>query len=196
MWSYLISSIELFSNHKSFSLGIDTTRNLWPLLHFKDLDIKRKKILYQIDNGVRQRKSTKHPVRKMIKSFSNTAELLEYLSKKSYQIRQLELEFTNGWKIKQLPYIALWFYTNSTKERDELINRLLSISGQGPISISKLEENYTYSFISHDHLVKVDPDGLPLPDEFWPEERVAEWRKDQDKIYITNPDEDSESVPF
>jgi len=39
MWSYLINSIELYSNHKSFSLGIDTTRNLWLLLHFKDLEI-------------------------------------------------------------------------------------------------------------------------------------------------------------
>ena len=89
-----------------------------------------------------------------------------------------------------MPYIALRFYTNSTEERDKLITRLLSISGQGPIDIPMLEENYTYSFISHDALVKVDPEGLPLPDEFWPEERVAEWRKDQDKIYITNPDED------
>ena len=196
MWLYLFENIELFSNQKSFSLGVDTTRNLWLLLHFKDLEIKHKTLLYQVDNGIRQRKSTKHPVRKMVKKHNTNTELLSYLSDKPYKIRHLELEFTNGWKIKQIPYIALWFYTNSSEERDELINRLLSISGQGPISISKLEENYTYSFISHDHLVKVDPDGLPLPDEFWPKERVAEWRKDQDKIYNTNLDEDSESVPF
>tara|TARA_B110000003_G_scaffold208566_1_gene207498 strand:+ start:442 stop:615 length:174 start_codon:yes stop_codon:yes gene_type:complete len=29
MWTYLFDSIELLSNHKSFSLGVDTTRNLW-----------------------------------------------------------------------------------------------------------------------------------------------------------------------
>ena len=190
MWSYLISSVELLSNQKSFSLEVDTTRNLWLLLHFKDLEIKHKTLLYQVDNGIRQRKSTKHPVRKMVKKHNTTAELLRYLSDKPYKIIHLELEFTNGWKIKQMPYIALRFYTNSTEERDKLITRLLSISGQGPIDIPMLEENYTYSFISHDALVKVDPEGLPLPDEFWPEERVAEWRKDQDKIYITNPDED------
>ena len=190
MWSYLISSVELLSNQKSFSLEVDTTRNLWLLLHFKDLEIKHKTLLYQVDNGIRQRKSTKHPVRKMVKKHNTTAELLRYLSDKPYKIIHLELEFTNGWNIKQMPYIALRFYTNSTEERDKLITRLLSISGQGPIDIPMLEENYTYSFISHDALVKVDPEGLPLPDEFWPEERVAEWRKDQDKIYITNPDED------
>ena len=196
MWSYLISSIELFSNHKSFSLGIDTARNLWPLLHFKDLEIKHKTLLYQVDNGIRQRKSTKHPVRKMVKKLNTTAELLSYLSDKPYKIRHLELKFTNGWKIKQMPYIALWFYTNSTEERDELITRLLSISGQGPIDISKLEENHTYSFISHDHLVKVDPDGLPLPDEFWTKERVAQWRKDQDMIFKTNLNGTSNAIMF
>lgn len=61
MWSYLINRIELYSNHKSFSLHVDTIRNLWLLLHFKDLEIENKTIYYQVDNGVRQRKSTKHP---------------------------------------------------------------------------------------------------------------------------------------
>jgi len=196
MWLYLFETIELFSNQKSFSLGTDTTRNLWLLLHFKHLEIKHKTLLYQVDNGIRQRKNTKHPVRKMVKKHNTTTELLSYLSDKPYKVRHLELEFTNGWKIKQMPYIALRFYTNSTEERDELITGLLSISGQGPIDIPKLEENYTYSFNSHDTLVKVDPEGLPLPDEFWPKERVDEWRKDQVKIYNTNLDEDSESVPF
>ena len=194
MWSYLISSIELFSNHKSFSLGIDTARNLWPLLHFKDLEIKHKTLLYQVDNGIRQRKSTKHPVRKMVKKLNTTAEFLSYLSDKPYKIRHLELKFTNGWKIKQMPYIALWFYTNSTEERDELINRLLSISGQGPIDIPKLDENYTYSFISHNTLVKVDPEGLPLPDKFWSEERVSNWKIEYYKIYNSSSDDDSEPV--
>ena len=52
MRTFLIDKIELFSNHKSFGLGVDTQRNLWLLLHFKDLEIKSHTIFYQIDNGI------------------------------------------------------------------------------------------------------------------------------------------------
>ena len=176
MWSYLINSIELFSNHKSVSLGIDTVRNLWLLLHFKDLEIRNKTIYYQVDNGIRQRKNTKHPIRKMRKPLKNTAELIEYLRDKPYRLIKLELEFTNGWVIKQLSYIELRFYTNSTKERDKLINRLLNIAGQGPIDVSQLEINYSYYFKSANNLVKINPKGLPHPDEFWSEEKLKQWK--------------------
>jgi len=196
MWSYLINSIELYSNHKSFSLHVDTIRNLWLLLHFKDLEIENKTIYYQVDNGVRQRKSTKHPVRKMRKHHKNTAELIEYLSDKPYTLQMLELEFTNGWKIKQRPFIELRFYTNSTKERDSLIASLLNIAGQGPIDISKLDINFSYYFTSESELVKVDPEGLPLPDEFWSEESVNKWKEDYDKLYNADLGEESEGIPF
>ena len=182
MWSYLITSIELYSDRKSFSLHVDTIRNLWLLLHFKDLEIKNKTIYYQVDNGIRQRKNTKHPVRKMRKPHKNTAELIEYLRDKPYRLRRLELKFTNGWKIKQLPYIELRFYTNSTKERDELINRLLNISGQGPIDASKLDINFSYYFKSESKLIKINLDGLPSPDEFWSDEKVTQWKKDYERI--------------
>jgi hypothetical protein len=125
MWTYLFGSIELFSNHKSFSLGVENKRNLWLLLHFKDLEIKSKTLIYQVNNGYRQRKNTVHPQRKMQKKHKNTAELLDYLNTKSYDIRQLEIEFTNGWKIKQRPFIQLCFYTNSTSERNDLIDKLI-----------------------------------------------------------------------
>ena len=177
MLTYLFGSIELFSNHKSFSLSVDTTRNLWLLLHFKDLEIKSKTLIYQVNNGYRQRKNTVHPYRKMQKKHKNTAELLDYLSTKSYDIHQLEIEFTNGWKIKQKPFIQFSFYTNSTYERDDLIDKLLFISSQGPIDVSKLEPNFSYSFRGHSKLVKIDLDGLPSPDEFWPEERKETWKK-------------------
>jgi hypothetical protein len=36
----------------------------------------------------------------MRKKLKNTAELLEYIDIKPYDIRNLEIEFTNGWKIK------------------------------------------------------------------------------------------------
>ena len=177
MYNYLINSIELYSNHKSFSLHLDTIRNLWLLLHFKDLEIKNKIIYYQVDNGIRQRKNTKHPIRKMRKPLKNTAELIKYLSDKPYNIIKLELEFTNGWKIKQRPCIELGFYTNSTKERDELIKRLLNIAGQGPIDVLQLEINYSYYFKSANDLVKISPKGLPHPDEFWSEEKREHWSK-------------------
>ena len=177
MLTYLFGRIELFSNHKSFSLSVDTTRNLWLLLHFKDLKIKSKTLIYQINNGYKQRKSTVHPQRKMQKKHKNTAELLDYLDTKSYDICKLEIEFTNGLKIKQRPFIQFSFYTNSTSERNDLIDRLLAISGQGPIDVSNLETNFSYFFKGHSELVKIDIDGLPSPDEFWPEKKVNAWRE-------------------
>ena len=196
MWSYLINSIELYSNHKSFSLGIDTTRNLWLLLHFKDLEIKNKTIYYQVDNGIRQRKNTKHPIRKMRKPLKNTAELIEYLSDKPYRLIKLELEFTNGWAIKQLAYVELRFYTNSTKERNELINRLLNIAGQGPIDVSQLDINFSYYFKSETELNKIDCDGLPSPDEFWSEEKREHWSKQQRKLELQESGQDYDKKDY
>ena len=177
MWSYLFSSLELFSNRKSFSLCLDTKRNLWLLLHFKDLNIKSITLIYQVNNGYRQRKRTIHPQRKMQKKHTNTAELLEYLNTKSYDIMQLEIEFANGWKIKQKPFMEFCFYTNLTSERDNLINKLLSFGGQGPIEISNLEPNFRYSFRGSSKLFKIDIDGLPSPDEFWSKKEVDTWRR-------------------
>ena len=196
MWSYLIDGIELYSDRKSFSLGVDTVRNLWLLLHFKDLEIKNKLIYYQVDNGVRQRKNTKHPIRKMRKSHKNTAQLIRYLSNKAYRLRKLELDFTNGWTIKQFPYVELRIYTNSTKERDRLINKLLNIAGQGPIDVSKLEINFPYYFESEAELKKISFDDLPSPDEFWSEEQVAQWKKDYERVKKVYENEESKGVPF
>lgn len=196
MWSYLIDGIELYSDRKSFSLGVDTVRNLWLLLHFKDLEIKNKLIYYQVDNGVRQRKNTKHPIRKMRKSHKNTAQLIRYLSNKAYRLRKLELDFTNGWTIKQFPYVELRIYTNSTKERDRLINKLLNIAGQGPIDISKLEINFPYYFETEAELKKISFDDLPSPDEFWSEEQVAQWKKDYERVKKVYENEESKGVPF
>ena len=196
MWSYLIDGIELYSDRKSFSLGVDTVRNLWLLLHFKDLEIKNKLIYYQVDNGVRQRKNTKHPIRKMRKSHKNTAQLIRYLSNKAYRLRKLELDFTNGWTIKQFPYVELRIYTNSTKERDRLINKLLNIAGQGPIDVSKLEINFPYYFKSDLELKKVGFDDLPSPDEFWSEKQVAQWKKDYERVNKVYENEQSKGIAF
>lgn len=171
-------------------------RNLWFLLHFKDLEIKNKTIYYQVDNGIRQRKNTKHPIRKMRKTHKDTAGFIEYLSNKPYNILKLELEFTNGWKIRQKAYSELIFYTNSTDERNQLILRLLNVAGQGPINVSKLDINYTYYFKSAVKLTKINFYDIPSPDEFWSEEEVTQWRKDVTAIDQLNEKEEDESEPF
>ena len=132
----------------------------------------------------------------MRKPHKNTAELIEYLSDKPYNIIKLELEFTNGWKIKQRPCIELGFYTNSTQERDNLINKLLKIAGQGPIDLSQLEFNFSYYFKSETELKKIDSDGLPSPDEFWSEEQLAKWKKDYERINKVYENVQSEGVSF
>ena len=116
MWNSLIGGIELFSDKKSFSVDVDTKTNLWLLMHFKHLEIKSKTLVYQVNKGIRQRKNTVYPIRKMRKKFKNTSELLEYIDLKPYDIYNLEIEFTNGWKIKQQPSVQFHFYTSSTKE--------------------------------------------------------------------------------
>ena len=196
MFSYLFNSLELYSNHKSFSLGVDTIRNLWLLLHFKDLEIKNRAIYYQVDNGIRQRKNTKHPIREMRKPLKNTAELIEYLRDKPYRLIKLELEFTNGWAIKQLPYVELRFYTNSTQERDDLINKLLNIAGQGPIDVSQLDINFSYYFKSETELNKIDCDGLPSPDEFWSVEKRERCSKQQRKLELQERGQDYDNNDF
>jgi hypothetical protein len=158
MWTYLFSSIELFSNHKSFSLWVDTTRNLWLLLHFKELEIKSKTLIYQVNNGYRQLKNTVHPQRKMQKKHKNTAELLDYLNTKSYDIRQLEIEFTNGWRIKEHPHHEFLFHTSSTEERNTLLNKLVFISGFDPIDIPSLKKNIPYYFKAGGPLYNLDND--------------------------------------
>ena len=92
----LIRSIELLSNQKSLRVGMNTINNLWILMHFKELKIKNKKICYQVNTGVHQRKSTVHPKRWLKKPFETTAELLGYLYEKMYDIHYIDIEFTNG----------------------------------------------------------------------------------------------------
>lgn len=174
---YLFPSITLLSDYKSFQLDIDTIRNLWILQHFNELKIKNLTLRYRINNGEFQRKSTIYPVRKMRKHFENTSQLLNYLFHKSYEICHLEVEFQNGWRIKQLPYISLNFYTNSTSERDQLIQKLLKIGGQVVPNISLLEINFSYIFKRYNKVIKLEEGELPFPDEFWTKERKDEWNK-------------------
>ena len=180
----LIKDIQLLSNHKSFLLGVGNTKSdLWLLLHFKHLEIKDYKICYQRNNGIHQRKSTVYPKRCLKKRFNTTAELLDYLYSKFYDIHYLQIEFTNGWAIKELPQISYNIYTSSTEERDTLINKLLFIAGLDPIDIPNLKLNISYYFKATGQPYCYDND--PSPDEFWSEQRLSDWKKLAAKSFNT-----------
>ena len=171
----LIRSIELLSNKKSLCLGIDTINNLWILMHFKEFKIKSKKICYQVNTGVHQRKNTAHPKRWLKKHFETTAELLNYLYGKQYDIHYLDIEFTNGWRIKEHPHHKFLMYTTSVEERNALLNKLVLISGFDPLDILGLKQNIPYYFNAGGALYALDND--PCPDEFWDAKDIAAWKK-------------------
>ena len=85
----LITNIELLSNQKSFRLGIsNTAENLWFLMHFKKLDIFSTEIYHQQYSEFRTAKTTKYPMRRLMKKFANTADFLDYLSPSSKPSRR------------------------------------------------------------------------------------------------------------
>jgi hypothetical protein len=179
----LITNIELLSNQKSFRLGIsNTAENLWFLMHFKKLEILNTVIYHQQYSEFRASKNTKYPIRRLKKKFANTADFLDYLSPSPKPSRRFfikEIEFTNGWKIKEQPHIYFTIYTNSLEERNTLINHLINSVGYDQITIDSLEPNITYYF---------KPSGLLLnyklgvsPDEFWSEERLEKWKVEVNK---------------
>ena len=179
----LITNIELLSNQKSFRLGIsNTSENLWFLMHFKKLEILNTVIYHQQYSEFRTAKTTKYPTRRLKKKFANTAEFLDYISPSSKPSRRFyikEIEFSNGWKIKEQPQIYFTIYTNSLEERNTLINHLINSVGYDPIAIDSLEPNVTYYFKSSGSLL--DYKLGVLPDEFWSEERLEKWKEDVNK---------------
>lgn len=192
----LIKDIELLSDQKSFSLGIsNTAENLWFLMHFKKLEILSTVIYRQQYNEFRTTK-TKYPTRRLIKKFANTAEFLDYLSSSYRPTKRIflyEIAFTNGWKIKEQAHIYFTIYTNSLEERNTLINHLINSVGYDPVAIDSLETNITYYFKASGSLEKYKSEVLP--DEFWSEERLNEWKEK----YAVNNNYDSEKeigLPF
>ena len=152
----LIRTIKLL-NEKSVEFGIDNSRsNLWILMHFKDLKISSKKICYQINTGVRQRKSTIHPKKWLKKNFKNTLELLDYINKKPYDIHYFEIEFENGWRLKDQSNAWMVFETNKKTERDTIINKMLIIAGLNALDTDTLKLREVYLFQILGGLIKLD----------------------------------------
>ena len=115
------------------------------LIHFKHLSIHNLTLHYRKKSASNRKTKKVYPQHKMNLSFENTLELLTYLSSKNYQVDWIEIRFKNGWIIKNTILNELEFITNNTQERNLLFEKLISISGQGPIDINSLEINETYA---------------------------------------------------
>ena len=176
----LFESLELLSNQNSFVLGVANARQkLWLLLHLKSLKIKTFKLHYRVDNGIRQRANTVHPIRQMRKKFSNTAQLLNYLQGKAYELLFLEIFFDNGWSFKEQSNHLFRFHTNSIQERNDLINKFMKIAGHDQVPFKDLKLNITYFLSSLGEFNDLDL-GVS-PDEFWSKEKRDNWVNNYNK---------------
>ena len=194
----LIESIKLLSNQKSFVLGIANARQkLWLLLHLKSLRIKTYKIHYRINNGVRQRAKTVHPIRRMRKKFSGTDQLLDYLENKSYELLCMEILFENGWSFKEHSNHYFRFYTNSIHDRNDLIMKFMKIAGHDDVPFKELSLNIKYYISSSGKF-----DDLSFgesPDEFWSKEKTDDWFKkwnNENNSELENISENFEPIEF
>ena len=195
----LITNIELLSNQKSFRLGIsNTSENLWFLMHFKKLEILKTVIYHHQYSEFRTAKHTKYPTRRLNKKFANTADFLDYLTPSSKPLKRIflyEIAFTNGWKIKEQAHIYFTIYTNSSEERNTLINHLINSVGYDPIAIDSLEPNITYYFKASGSLEEYKSEII-IPDEFWSEERLEKWKEDVNKRDYVEEVSDSANTTF
>ena len=143
--------------HRSFIIQFnDSIDRISMLIHFKHLSILKMELCYRKKGAENRKKKKQYPQHKMRLSFDNTLELLTYLSSKNYKTDWFELRFKNGWVIQHSFINGLEFITNNTQERNLLFERLVSLSGQGPIEIDSLGINHTYT-LHTDGRVKVKP---------------------------------------
>jgi len=126
------------------------------LIHFKHLSILKLTLYYRKKSAENRKNKKQYPQHKMNLPFENTLELLTYLSSKNYKVDWIEIRFKNGWAIKNAFLDELEFITNNTLERNLLLEKFVSLSGQGPIDIDSLEINQTYT-LHTDGRVQVKP---------------------------------------
>ena len=182
MYHQLIKSITLFSDDKSVQLGIDNALyQLWIMAHFKEMELQETKIFYQETPGHRARKGTIYKKHWLKKKFKNTVELVQYLDSKFYTLSYFELYFTNNWRIKIVANCFINIYTNSTTERNNVIQKLIGIAGLNEIKLSELENNYTY-YLSYTKPPNHE-ESVIFPDEFWSKEQIRNWMLEQQEPY-------------
>jgi len=111
------------------------------------------------------------------KKFDKTRDLITYLMEKGYDIIYCEILFTNNWRFKLGTYVDMHFYTNSTQERNQLIIKLFSLQGSIVKNevINELQTNIAYITDLEGKFKAIS--SLILPDEFWSEEDVDNWKK-------------------
>ncbi len=143
--------------HRSFIIQFNRNIDIVAMLiHFKELNILEMELCYRKKSAENRKNKKQYPQHKLRLSFNNTLELLTYLSHKNYKADWFELRFKNGWVIQHSFVNGLEFITNNTQERNLLLQKLISISGQGPIDIDSLEINQTYT-LQTDGRVKLKP---------------------------------------
>ncbi|WP_299058018.1 hypothetical protein [uncultured Polaribacter sp.] len=174
---HLFHSIYLLSDNKSFSIDCWNLveDNLWLLAHFGDLEIISKKIMYAKlprKNEGSIDKSKRHTLRKKV---NNTIELLEYLCKRKIYIYSIEIEFKNKTRIKLFSNLYFNINTNSTEDRNSLINLFMKVSGMPKFDIDTLKPNYDYYLRYKTAPVE---NGFAMPSEFWSKENRDAWYSD------------------
>ncbi len=133
--------------HRAFNLVFNSyIDRVSMLIHFKELKILEMELYYKKKSAENRKKRKAYPQHKMRVTFNNTLELLTYLSKKNYKVDWFNIKFTNGWSIKDYLINGSEFITNNPIERNVLIEKLITISGQRTVDIDKLEINQTYTF--------------------------------------------------
>ena len=143
--------------HKSFIIEFNNNIDrVAMLIHFKELNILKMELCYRKKGAENRKKKKQYPQHKMRLSFDNTLELLTYLSSKNYKADWFEIRFKNGWVIQHSFINGLEFITNTNTERNLLLDKFVSLSGQGPIDIDSLEINHIYT-LHTDGRVKLKP---------------------------------------
>ena len=174
---HLFHSICLLSDNKSFALECWnlTEDNLWLLAHFGHLEIISKKIIYsklprKLEGSID--KSKMHVLRK---NTNNTLDLLEYLTTRKIYIYSIEIQFKNKTRIKLSSNLYFNINTNSTEDRNSLINLFMKVSGKPKFDIDTLKPNYDY-YLRY----KTAPieNGFAMPSEFWSKENRDAWYSD------------------
>ena len=90
------------------------------------------------------------------KNFNNTLELLDYINKQPYDIHYIEIEFENGWKLKDQSNAWILFETNKKLERDYIIDKMLMIAGLNLLDTDSLKLKEVYLFQIMGGVIKID----------------------------------------
>ncbi|MEN8858232.1 MAG: hypothetical protein ABF260_09240 [Flavobacteriaceae bacterium] len=116
-------------------------------------------------------KSKMHVLRK---NTNNTLDLLEYLTTRKIYIYSIEIEFKNKTRIKLSSNLYFNINTNTTEERNRLIDLFMIVSGLPKLDIDILKPNYHYYL---EYKTAPIENGLAMPNEFWSQENRKAWSK-------------------